>query len=42
MDEFGVPLEDGALIDRFSVANNDGELDFGYYNMRQTVYWYYY
>jgi len=42
VDEFGVPLEDGALIDRVSVANNDGELDFGYYNMRQTVYWYYY
>ena len=42
VDEFGVPVEDGDAIDRFSIANNDGGLDFGYYNMRQTVYWFYY
>ena len=42
VDDQGVPLDDGDYVDRFSVANNDNGLKFGYYNMRQTVYWYYY
>jgi len=42
IDGDGKPVEDGEEIDRFSILNDDGELDYGYYVMRQTVYWYYY
>ncbi len=40
VDDEGIPIDDGDLIDRYSIATDDGELEFGYYNIFQTVFWF--
>ena len=43
VDDEGIPTDlDNDYVDRNDIFNTEGKLKTGYYNMRQTVFWFYY